>query len=228
MSRTIPSKTSSSGSARTCSTAPSLSPSLEYTGAPGLSVRYELGWPRSSIDGDPIGPTRRYENRGRVDSVAGAMGTEPGIDCHRGRRAGAGRPGDPARRDRAQLRRPRRAQRPAGDAAARARARARRPGRGDAAERARVPDRLLRRAARRRDRRPDERPAQAARDRLLPRGLRREAAARLAGVLRRGRRRLRRRRGRADRGRAGAPSRRRWRPRAGPRAWPRSPTTTPR
>src|SRR3954454_7156118 len=46
---TIPSKMSASGSARTCVTRPTSSPSAVNTGVPGSRVRYEIGAPRSSL-----------------------------------------------------------------------------------------------------------------------------------------------------------------------------------
>ncbi len=78
-----------------------------------------------------------------------------------------------------------------------------RPRRGDAAQRPRVPDRLLRRPAGRRSRRAYERPPQAARDRLLSRRLGGRDASRLARLLRRGMRRSGGCRSRVDRSRAG-------------------------
>src|SRR5688500_17231547 len=49
MSSITPSTMSATASARTCSTRPSSRPSLEYTGVPASSARYELGAPRSSM-----------------------------------------------------------------------------------------------------------------------------------------------------------------------------------
>ena len=162
--------------------------------------------PRSSIEPASLTERRRRHLDSGWEHPTGrdAHGNELGLDRHRERRAGRRRapPSGSASTtltygeldDRS---------RPPGDAAARARAGARRPGRGDAAERPRVPDRLLRRAAGGRRRGADERAAETARDRLLPGGLGGEAAARLAR-LPRGRATRRRRRGRrADRGRAG-------------------------